>query len=327
MKYKLYKLTFSNPVHFGGDTLGTSLEEADYICHSDTLFSALCLEYIKLYSDKTLYDDFIKLFIDGELLISSLFPYKDNDIYIPKPLYISNHDKNSDSKNNENKDRKKMKKLSYIKVRDINDYIQSIKNNNIFDYDSSYNDFAKYSLVQKVGLRTEDSNNSLYSVGAYSFKKDSGLYFILVYKDESHLNKFNSIMKSLSYSGLGGKRSSGYGGFSDNFDFDRDDSNIIMNMILKNDCSYKMLLSLYCPNDEEINRLNFNNSYYLLIKRNGFVYSSYYGSNLLKRNSICMFREGSCFQDDLSGDIKDLSNNGNHKVYRYGKALYIGINI
>ena len=323
MKYTLYKLEFYNSVHFGGDTLGTSLEEADYICHSDTFFSALCLEYIKLYGEKTLYDDFIKLFLDRELLVSSLFPYKDNDIYIPKPLYIPQYNKDSDN-NNKNKDRKKMKKLSYIKVKDIANYLESIKNNDIFDYDSSYNNFAEYSLAQKVGLRTSDKNNSLYSVGSYFFKKKCGLYFILAYNDDEHFNKFNIIMKSLSYSGLGGKRNSGYGGFK--YNVEKDCGNI-KDALLKKESNYKMLLSLYCPLEEEIKKLNLNDSYYLLLKRNGFVYSSSYSSNLLKRKSVCMFKEGSCFQNDLDGYIKNVSSGGNHEVYRYGKALYIGINI
>ena len=42
MEYKLYKLKFDTPVHFGSDKLAVSLEESDFICHSDTLFSALC---------------------------------------------------------------------------------------------------------------------------------------------------------------------------------------------------------------------------------------------------------------------------------------------
>ena len=53
MEYKLYKLTFNTPVHFGSDIVGSSLEESDFICHSDTFFSALCLEYIKLNGAET----------------------------------------------------------------------------------------------------------------------------------------------------------------------------------------------------------------------------------------------------------------------------------
>ena len=324
MKYKLYKLTFYNSVHFGGETPGTSLEEAEYICHSDTFFSALCLEYIKLYGEEALYDNFIKLFEDRELLISSLFPYKDDDIYIPKPLYLYQNNKVSNI--NKVKDRKKMKKLSFIKLNDIDNYINSIKNHNDFDYDDSYNKFACYSLIQKVGLRDEDGDNSLYSVGSYFFEKNCGLYFILVYNNDEHLDRFNFIMKSLSYSGLGGKRNLGYGGFKDNFDFDKDYS-YIKDILLKTNSNCKMLLSLYSPYNEEIEELNLTDSYYSLLKRNGFVYSSSYSSSLLKRNSICMFKEGSCFKDDLNGEIKDVSNGGNHNVYKYGKALYIGIDV
>ena len=93
------------------------------------------------------------------------------------------------------------------------------------------------------------------------------------------------------------------------------------------DAKYKMLLSLYSPNESELNNIDYEYSYYSLIKRNGFIYSQTYSDTLLKRKSLCMFKEGSCFIGNINGDIKDVSHNGNHKVYRYGKALYIGIDI
>ena len=319
MEYKLYKLKFNTPVHFGSDKIATSLEEADFICHSDTLFSALCLEYIKLYGDKDL-EVFIELFNKGELLISSLLPYKNKDLYIPKPSIVVERDNKKDDENVSSSNRKKMKKLAFIRVADLNNYLNSIKGSSDFEFDNmDYNKFSEEYLFQKVALREE--KNRLYTVGVHRFYDDCGLYFILAYNNKNDLNMFEQILKSLSYSGIGGKRTSGYG----HFDF-YEDNNIIDKLLFK-DAKYKMLLSLYSPNESELNNIDYEYSYYSLIKRNGFIYSQTYSDTLLKRKSLCMFKEGSCFIGNINGDIKDVSHNGNHKVYRYGKALYIGIDI
>lgn len=321
MEYKLYKLTFNTPVHFGSDIVGSSLEESDFICHSDTFFSALCLEYIKLNGAETI-DDFIDFFNNGKLLISSLLPYKNNDLYIPKPsIVIERSDtKNENKEENSSSDRKKMKKLNYIKVSDIDIYLNYIKGIGDFNFDYEYNNFAKYSLNQKVGLRDEE--NRLYSLGTYSFYKNNGLYFALSFSDNETLKEFEKVLKSLSYSGIGGKRTHGLG----NFEYNESDFSAFENKLFK-DSKYKMLLSLFSPTENEMENIDFNNSFYSLIKRNGFIYSNNYSGNLLKRKSLSMFKEGSCFTNNINGNIKDVSQNGNHKVYRYGKAFYIGIDI
>ena len=321
MKYQLYKLTFNTPVHFGSDLVGSSLEESDFICHSDTFFSALCLEYIKLNGAETI-DNFVDFFDKGNLIISSLLPYKNDDLYIPKPsIAIERNDiKNDNKEDGSSSDRKKMKKLNYIKVADINVYLNYIKGVGEFNFDYEYNNFAKYYLNQKVGLRDEE--NRLYSLGTYSFYKNNGLYFILSFSDNEKLKEFEKVLKSLSYSGIGGKRTHGLGNFKYSvFDYGEFGNKLF------NDSKYKMLLSLDSPTENEINNIDFNNSFYSLIKRNGFIYSNNYSYNLLKRKSLSMFKEGSCFANNINGNIKDVSQNGNHKVYRYGKAFYIGFDI
>lgn len=319
MEYKLYKLTFNTPVHFGSDVVGSSLEEVDSICHSDTFFSALCLEYIKLNGEENI-NNFIDFFNNENLLISSLLPYKNDDLYIPKPsTVIEKRIKINDKK--PNTDKKKMKKLNYIKFSDIDKYIKYIKGEgeSNFDFDEKYNDFAKYNLNQKVGLREEE--NRLYSFGTCSFHNNSGLYFILSFSDNEKFLEFEKVLKSLSYSGIGGKRTSGMGLFEYSY------SELTFTNILFKDSKYKMLLSLYSPTKNEIDNIDFNNSFYSLIKRNGFIYSTSYSNNFLKRKSISMFKEGSCFSGNIKGDIKNVAQNGNHNVYRYGKAFYIGIDI
>lgn len=348
MKYRLYKLQFLSPVHFGSDILGTSLEEADYICHSDTFFSALCLECIRLNGLDFFEKNFISLFTENKLLISSLLPYKDESLYVPKPIIVKNCVEDNITKNTSESnqyDRKAIRKISYLKISDIESYLKSLNNSkdnsflNIISNNKSYNDFAKYYLIQKVSLRR---NNDLYAVGGYHFNKNSGLYFILAYNDISDLKLFENILESLKYSFIGGKRTSGYGHFQYNI-IGEDNSCIFKESVEKiklylpnennqnGEDKYNMILSLYSPTIQELDHIDFKQSFYSFIKRNGFIYSTSYSDKLLKRKSLNMFREGSCFKSNtcIIGDIKDLSADYNkkHSVYRYGKVLYLIINL
>ena len=40
-----------------------------------------------------------------------------------------------------------------------------------------------------------------------------------------------------------------------------------------------------------------------------------------------MIKAGSCFPQKLNGDICDVSDNGRHPVYRYGKPIMLGFNL
>lgn len=40
-----------------------------------------------------------------------------------------------------------------------------------------------------------------------------------------------------------------------------------------------------------------------------------------------MFNSGSCFNKHLKGQILDVSNKGNHKIYRYGIGMFLGVKI
>ena len=85
--------------------------------------------------------------------------------------------------------------------------------------------------------------------------------------------------------------------------------------LLQSDGGYQMTLSLVSPDEDEL-ECDFSNSYYNLIKREGFVYSVDYADSLVKRKNLVMFKEGSCFDFDIKGTIQDVSDNGKHPVYR-----------
>lgn len=86
MSYLLYKLRFPNGIHVGTAS-GNTLEETMMSVYSDTFYSAIFNEYMKIYNDDELY----KISEVGEFLVSDLLPFKEKedistDFYLPKPF-------------------------------------------------------------------------------------------------------------------------------------------------------------------------------------------------------------------------------------------------
>ena len=65
----------------------------------------------------------------------------------------------------------------------------------------------------------------------------------------------------------------------------------------------------------------------MLIKRSGFISSQTYADTFRKKKELYCFKAGSCFSHKFDGDIFDLSEGGNHPVYRYAKPLMMGVDI
>lgn len=333
MQYKIFKLKFETPVHFGNEKVGTSLENTNIICHSDTLFSAMCQEILKLFDEVVLLD-FVDMVEDGGLLFSSLLPYNGNNLFLPKPCLLLERKSNQEDVNSSSIKKKKMKKLDYISINDFSKYIDSLKTGCDFDYDEDLYTVCKTDTTAKVSLNTDSDNNNIYYVGSTYFKDDCGLYVLVAYDKDEHIELFKKVLTSLGYSGIGGKRSSGYGKFEiiDEMYPDKT-SNIteerLIFELLENKGDYYESLSLLSPTEDELDGNNFEKAYYKLISRNGFVYSTTYTdeNTLVKRKSLSMFKEGSCFPFEIKGEIKDVSDNGKHPVYKNGKCLKIGVKL
>jgi len=340
MQNYLYKLEFETPVHFGSDIAGIGLENNSLNCHADTFFSALCHEVLALNGESEL-KEFIKDAQDGNFLISDLFPYNKSDLFLPKPFLLTDRkENNTQDEENSSALKKKMKKLEFIPVTKWSKYIDFLKNGGKLPFEPEK--FAESELYSKVSIPRndldedgKDQDNKLYSVGANIFKDNCGLYFIVCLQNEEQKNKFDKIITSLGYSGIGGKRTSGYGKFKlrddtieldyKNYAYESDKELAILFNNTENP-DYFMAMSCIFPSDKD-KETDFHEGFYGLIPRQGFVSSSTYSDIPLKRNPLSMFNSGSCFKQKLEGSIPDVSNNGKHPVYRYGKALMIGITL
>jgi len=337
LPFYLYKLKFTAPVHFGADKPGIGVEKVAPTCHADTLFSAICQEALALFGEEYLLE-LVRSAEEGRFLLSDLFPYYQNiNLCLPKPAILFEYIRKNKKVKANQKDRhameKKIKRLNHIPISRWEDYISFGKGEKN-DFQCKL-DFGEEVVFPRVSVsRTGDDSNP-YFVGAFIFREQAGLYFIAKIDDEKIKNEMETIITSLQYSGIGGKRSSGYGKFElaeDSIELDPDnyateDDRKLATMFYSKEGDYYMTLSVLSPQKGEINKDLLEGAFYTLIPRNGFVDSPHYSDRPLKRKSLVMFNAGSCFKKKLKGDIKDVSDHGGHPVYRYGKAMMMGVKI
>lgn len=320
MKTYIYKLKFITPVHFGNNSLTSSTPT----CLADTLFSAICIKWIEIFGNC---DELVKSVEEDKCLISDTFPYINEQLYLPKPVTLMD----SKFKGNDKIDRKKMKRVKYIPIDKINEYIDFLTDNNNINFELDIK-FCEEELIKKASILRryeilEDNNiknTEIYNVSVHRFLNNCGLYFILRC-EESLKQKIDIAIDSLSLSGLGGKRSLGYGKFEfESFEAKKIDVN------LNNKSDYYMALTTFLPTLDEIKSFNKSKSAYNLIERGGFVESLEYSSTgdraSKKKKPVVMFTSGSCFDTKFKGQILNVSKDKDkHPVYKYGKPLFWGV--
>lgn len=302
MKTVILKLSFKSPVHFGKKRLS----DGEMTIQADTLFSALFIEAINLGMDtQWLLDD---------LIISDTFPYESNLFYLPKPLI------KIDSNNEGN--HKNFKKLKYVPVYNYNEFLKgNLSSEDVKDLNDIFY-VGRYSLQTKVSLTEQDFDASKdsepYSVGTFKFDDNAGLYFIAKGSEQT-IQNLKEVMNALQYSGLGGKRSSGYGRFE--YEFINND-NLLQLLEQKGDNN--ILLSTAMAKDEEL-KDSIKDARFILNKRSGFIQSKSYSETLVKKQDFYSFSVGSVFNTTFNGSVFNVGHNGKHPVYRYAKAIWLEV--
>ena len=305
MKYKLYRLTFSVPVHFGTGKLETS--GIKFL--ADSLFSAMCIEAQKLYGSGSI-ERLYRYADDGNLLLSDLMPYWEKDYYLPKPMVKVEKEFSASST-----EKKKFKNTDYVKANEYADFIFGTLN-------SEPSFASEYTFTKLNRSREPEIDSTPYFVGTYKFCENCGLYFILGYENDEQFDFADNIMYSLGYTGIGGKTTSGLGKFmAVPGDLQKDIANLISNA---DRSKYKITLSTCLPTEDEMDTA-LKGASYSLQKRSGFVASDNYAATNVKKRDLYTFAAGSAFLNKFNGKVYDVSIKGNHPVYRYAKPIFIGI--
>ena len=305
MIYKQYFLRFPNGVHLGQ----TSLTDSNASFSSDTLFSALYLEALKKSPEDA--EWLYAMANEGNLLLSDAFPYSGDEWYVPKPLVrIEGISGQGDSVV-----KKAFKKLDYIPADKMSQYLEGKLDAPV--------EAEKLKRVGKHILKTsaavyEQKDTVPYQVAVQYFNPNCGLHLIIAALDEKMSAHMLDLLDALSFSGIGGKRKSGLGRFE-----------IIREKELparwfESDGNILMLISTSLPKNDELEAA-MTDARYRVVRRSGFVQSSTYADEQLKKKELFMFLPGSCFESRFSGDIYDVSIQGRHPVYRYGKPMFISL--
>lgn len=125
-------------------------------------------------------------------------------------------------------------------------------------------------------------------------------------------------MTSLQFSGLGGKRTSGYGRF------DLRILDLPSKLEARLTSNYKglvMTLTTSLPLDDELENAMIG-AKYLLQKSSGFAFSQALAENFRKQD-LYKFKSGSTFQQTFTGQIVDVRpDNFPHPVWNYAKPLF-----
>lgn len=336
MKYYLFTLKFLTPVHFGDTGNGGNLERVSMTCSADTFFSALCSEAALV--SKNCVETLVEKFANGKVCLSSLFPFyqaedEELELYLPKPLYRMNAEVADVKSFNDMKlaatKLKKLKKTTYVRASELVNLLDAVKNNEEYDYELPV--FATKMNSERVNKRMDEPLP--YFVGSYVFAKNAGLYFVLGLENEDDMEEMQELITQLGLSGIGGKRSSGYGKFElgeDYIELDAefgiyDDDIALANMLENESAKLQMSIAPVKPNAEDANVVK--EGFYKLLRRSGFVASNNMEDNM-KRDSVYMLAEGSCFNKRIDGNLVGFTVPGvNHKVYRNGLGMYVGVEL
>lgn len=309
MEYCLYKLEFINGVRFGNGTLN----HTEITFHADTFFAALFQEALKLGKER----EFLTVVEKGSLIFSDAFPYIGKKYYVPKPIYQPEMERKQDERG-DSKKKKQLKNMKYILYKDVEAFMKGEFPEECVE---GMKELGVRAMKVSVGIAGNEEPMP-YRVSAFYFQEGAGLYIILGYENQREYELFDSLLYSLSYSGLGGKKSAGLG----RFEPQQVEIPEEMKHGIEKHGKYNLLLSTALPEDKELEK-SLEQAYYGIIKRSGFVNSETYASQQMKKRDLYVMNPGSCFKNRFSGQVVREQNGGEHPVYRYEKAMFLGVDV
>lgn len=324
MNYYLYKLKFETAVHFGSSSSAQSLSGSeDHFC-ADTLFSALCHTALALRGQEGL-DQLCRDAGEGKLLLSDSMPWQGETLYLPKPFASAKGEREVSAAN-----RKAVKKLKWIPVDAFPAFSASLRGGDAYDAQRAQTSFGVSSSTAKVNI-VPGEDSLPYQVGLYHFMEDAGLWFLAGCETEELAETLQVLAEGLSYSGIGGKTSAGYGKFHVedtvylNEPFDKT-TEWLFAALDDTEASRQLLLTTSLPSDEELEAL-LPEAEYMLTRRAGFIQSASYAQENRRKLSQVFLSAGSVLPGRFKSRLYDVGEAGKHPVYRLSAPLFLGVEL
>lgn len=305
---RLYKLNFDK-AHFGSD----GLDSSTIACGADTLFSALCIEALKVGKDECL-TQLVNAVRHGSLRLTDLNPYVGSLLLIPKPIASIKRKKvEADSVI-----KKQVKKVSYIPINKVNKFLEG--DVDLGELVELQKQIGQHSSVTRVAVpRHHDEDTEPYRVVYFQFESNSGLW-LTVSGSNTELELVDKLLRALT--SLGGERTSGYGYFSLN-EIDTIPTDIV-NHISTDVTKCALTLTTSLPSDNELPSV-VDGASYTLIRRSGFVSSATYAKTPRRKRDVYKLAAGSVVYTAFAGQIVDVSREGSHPVWSYAKPLFFEV--
>lgn len=296
MELKLYRLKFQN-AHFGVGYLNTSA----MTFAASRLFSALCLEAIK----NDCLDEWLTLAKMDTFKLSDAFPY-DAQPYLPFPINYRPKEKlNLVSLHEDNDQNKTASQVHFLPL----DMLPFLANHDldVTELLIEEQQLAQQAIFMKKGVDP-------YEVGVTRYRAE--LYVLA-----SAAPLFEQLLTSLQYSGLGGKRSSGYG----RFEYKAMELSDELQQGLANTQSHaQLLLTTSLPTEPEL-RVVLEKAYYQ-IERSGGYTDNPNATKRLRKEDLYKFKAGSVFGRRYNGSIVDVRPAGfPDPVLNFAKGLFFGM--
>lgn len=311
---KVFRLHFKTPLHVTSELRG--LESAEEIVRSDTLLSALLSLWRRFYDDDP-------ADIVDKIRLSSAFPFIGETMYFPRPanLRIS-----GGGEAGKEKERKKVEYLSAglfkLALEGEVDSRAFNPHNGIFACTPEELPDAEVIPTTlrtrpRVTIDRSTGESTPFNFSEVEFGPNCGLWFAAEL-DGVPEERFVAALNLLGDEGLGGDRSVGMGLF------EASEGNTVLP---ETSGDGHLILSLFCPSEKELARLDLENSYYRLIERGGWITGT-----SLRRVRTRFFAEGSCFRSNalLEGRVlkalEKMPELGLHyDVLRSGRPISVPI--
>ena len=324
MNYYLYKLAFDTAVHFGPASSAQSLYVSEDHFYADTLFSALCHSALALRGQDGL-NLICQAAKTGQLFFSDSMPWQNDILYLPKPFVSAKSEQEVPAA-----DRKAVKKLKWIPVDDFPVFAASVRGGSPYKAAQAQAEFGITASTMKARI-TQGDDSLPYQVGLYQFKENAGLWFIAGCETEQTATLLNRLVEGLSYSGIGGKISSGYGKFhvedmvflNETFD---GSTEWLFRALDDATAPRQMLLSTSLPCEEELAAL-LPEAEYMLTRRAGFIQSSTYAEENQRKATQVFLSAGSVLPGRFNPVLFEVGGAGKHPVYRLSAPLFLGVEL
>lgn len=322
MNSYLFKLRFTTAVHFGLSDSALSLySSAEAFC-ADTLFSALCHTALSLRGTDGV-EELCKWVREDTLRLSDAMLWRGDAFYLPKPLARSQSTMEVPAA-----DRKAMKKLQWLPVEAFDGFARSLAGGKPFEPRKYAARFGQAVEMTRAHV-TDGADTVPYVVGAFVFDEDCGLY-ILVQCEAQRLSWMRTLLQALGLSGIGGKVTSGYGRFTIDaeihLDAPCDMQTEWLNRALNKESPKYLLVTTSLPQEKELDDA-LSGASFALIRRGGFVSSDTYAEMARKKRTQYFLASGSVLAHRFDGDLYEVGCGGAHKVYRYGRPIFLGVNL